>query len=79
MIDEKKLREAFSQLKADVSLHDNKINVLSDNVARLMKEVDGYKTLLIDLRGEKAVDLHGSTGAGWEETAKEMLGNPKEE
>lgn len=33
---------------------------LRKEVADLKKEISGYRTLLIDLRGETAVDLHTS-------------------
>lgn len=56
------LAQTVRVLQQKVSEHENKINVLSSNLAEAMKQVDGYKTLLVDLRGEPAVELHGSTG-----------------
>lgn len=56
------LAQTVRELQAKISVHENKINVLSTNLAEAMKQVDGYKTLLVDLRGEPAVELHGSTG-----------------
>lgn len=54
------LAKTVRDLKAQVDLQEDKINVLSTNLFNLRNDVAGYKTLLIDLRGEDAVELHSS-------------------
>lgn len=73
------LAETVRKLSYTVSQHENKINVLSNNLASAMSQLDGYKTLLVDLRGEEAVELHGSTGkSGFDlKEAKGLLQDPK--
>lgn len=72
------LAQTVRDLQQKLSEHENKINVLSNNLASAMKELDGYKTLLVDLRGEPAVELHGATGKSEFdlEAAKEFLQDP---
>lgn len=66
-IDETKLREAFKKLSDDVmELRAMNLRMQAEMVD-LRKKVDGYKTLLVDLRGEDTVDFHGSLGKDYAE------------
>lgn len=62
MIDETKLREAFKKLSDDV-MELRSMNLrMQGEIVTLRGKIDGYRTLLVDLRGKDAVDLHGSLG-----------------
>lgn len=66
-IDETKLREAFTKLSVDVmELRAMNLRMQAEMVT-LRGKVDGYRTLLVDLRGEDAVELHGSLGKEYDE------------
>lgn len=69
------LAETVRKLSYTVSQHENKINVLSNNLASTTRQLDGYKTLLVDLRGEEAVELHVSTGKADFDLEKANAGN----
>lgn len=65
MIDEIKLRAAFKELQDRVSVLEeafgSKISGnldFMDRILTLEKTVSGHGTLLVDLRGEPAVELH---------------------
>lgn len=49
------IRAAFKEVRAMIEIHEQRIKELE-------RIVDGHKTLLVDLRGDSAYQLHTSFG-----------------
>ncbi len=61
-----RIRAAFAEIRAKLEDQDKEIK-------KLRQATDGHKTLLIDLRGESAYELHTSFGGDPEEVKKIKL------